>query len=110
MGSEHTLLLYHAALYNLEEYLILVGDKDVGAPGIGKGRQLLPTFFSYLARGLQFIHESNIRHEDIKSENILVDVENKNICYTDFSISLDFTGGASVTSGLRGSQMVCQYI
>lgn len=56
----------------------------------------LRTFFGCLARALQFLHEQNVRHKDIKPGNILVD--HGNVLFTDFGLSLDFTDTSSSTT------------
>lgn len=40
-----------------------------------------------LAQSLQYIHSKNILHLDIKPDNVIYDVENKNICIIDFGLS-----------------------
>jgi serine/threonine protein kinase len=51
-------------------------------------QSLLRTFFGCLCNGLQYLHQSKIRHRDVKPENILV--KGANILWTDFGISLDW--------------------
>lgn len=62
----------------------------------------LRTFFGCLARSLEFLHEQNVRHKDIKPGNILV--HGGNILFTDFGLSFDFTdaGGSTTVSMVNG--------
>jgi serine/threonine protein kinase len=48
---------------------------------------LLRTFFGCLCNGLQYLHQSQIRHRDVKPQNILV--KGSTVLLTDFGISLD---------------------
>ncbi|KAH7323602.1 kinase-like domain-containing protein [Rhexocercosporidium sp. MPI-PUGE-AT-0058] len=106
-GPNYTILLFPATQYNLSEYLSVVGDKDPDSSGDDKKH--LSTFFGCLAKGLEYIHNSGVRHKDVKPENILVDLERKTICHADFGISKDFSGHdmSSVSFGprVRGSKM-----
>jgi len=63
--------------------------------GASKHKELR-TFFSCLARGLEFLHDQRIRHKDIKPSNILV--HRGTVLYTDFGLALDFAGGGSSTT------------
>lgn len=54
------------------------------------------TFFGCLATGLQFLHDRQIRHKDIKPGNILVD--KGRILFTDFGLSLDFEDATGSTT------------
>lgn len=56
----------------------------------------LRTFFGCLARALQFLHDQNVRHKDIKPGNILVD--RGNVLLTDFGLSFDFTDASGSTT------------
>ena len=69
------------------------GDLDNFRKILNKTRHFSETLLAFIAfqilNGLQFIHESEIIHMDIKPQNILFD-ENLNIKITDFSISLSY--------------------
>jgi serine/threonine protein kinase len=54
------------------------------------------TFFGCLATGLQFLHDHQIRHKDIKPGNILVD--RGNVLFTDFGLALDFADASGSTT------------
>ncbi|KAK5011660.1 hypothetical protein LTR28_009894 [Elasticomyces elasticus] len=56
----------------------------------------LRTFFGCLARALEFLHEENVRHKDIKPGNILVD--RGKVLLTDFGLSFDFVDANGSTS------------
>ena len=64
--------------------------------------QELRTFFGCLARALEFLHEQNVRHKDIKPGNILVD--GGKILFTDFGLSFDFidANGSTTLSMVNG--------
>ncbi|PMD37014.1 kinase-like protein [Hyaloscypha variabilis F] len=51
-------------------------------------QSLLRTFFGCLCNGLQYLHQSQIRHRDVKPQNILV--KGSTVLWTDFGISLDW--------------------
>jgi len=50
-------------------------------------KSLLRTFFGCLATGLAYLHDSRVRHKDIKPSNILV--KNGNVMLADFGLSRD---------------------
>lgn len=59
------------------------------------------TFFGCIASAICYIHDSGVRHKDIKPQNILL--YNGKIFVTDFGIAFDFDGGDSQTVGtVRG--------
>lgn len=79
------------AEYNLKDFLSL-------DPLPSGGRSFLRTFFGCLAAALSYLHENQIRHKDIKPQNILV--KGHQIFLTDFGLSLDWSElGQSTTSG-----------
>jgi hypothetical protein len=68
----------------------------------------LRTFFGCLARALEFLHEQNVRHKDIKPGNILVN--RGHVLFTDFGLSFDFTdaNGSTTLSMVNGmTQRYC---
>jgi len=75
---------------NLHEFLIgPLGDDDIS---------LLRTFFGCLASALCFLHDSRIRHKDIKPQNVLI--KDGHVFLTDFGISLDWSElNQSTTTG-----------
>jgi len=59
----------------------------------------LRTYFGCLTAALIYLHDQNIRHKDVKPQNILV--AKGNILFTDFGLSRDFGDDVgSTTSGL----------
>tara|TARA_R110002003_G_scaffold40_5_gene2642 strand:+ start:20808 stop:22802 length:1995 start_codon:yes stop_codon:yes gene_type:complete len=63
------------------------------------------TFFGCLATGLEFLHEQNVRHKDIKPANILI--SHGYVLFTDFGLSLDFTDAdGSTTTGMANGMTV----
>lgn len=67
----------------------------------------LRTFYGCLAKGLQYLHSSEIRHRDIKPENILV--KNECIYLADFGIALDWEplGRGTTTEDTGKSWIYC---
>ncbi|OCL14602.1 kinase-like protein, partial [Glonium stellatum] len=62
----------------------------------GRSLEVLQTFFGCLATGVAFIHSKEIRHKDIKPENILVKCGK--LLITDFGIALNWGDtGSSIT-------------
>ncbi|CAD0112245.1 unnamed protein product, partial [Aureobasidium uvarum] len=60
----------------------------------------LRTFFGCLSRALEFLHEQNVRHKDIKPQNILFEA-GRGVLFTDFGLALDFTEASrSTTMGM----------
>lgn len=70
-------------------------------------QSLLRTFFGCLSNGIQFLHESKIRHRDVKPENVLV--KGANVLWTDFGISLDWAEmtGSTTTADSAKSPVYC---
>lgn len=67
----------------------------------------LRTFFGCLARALEFLHEQNVRHKDIKPGNILV--HSGNVLFTDFGLSFDFTDADGSTKFSMVNGMTPRY-
>ncbi|KAL8634716.1 MAG: hypothetical protein Q9228_007706, partial [Teloschistes exilis] len=67
----------------------------------------LRTFFGCLTRALQYLHEQNVRHKDIKPGNILV--HGGNVLFTDFGLSFDFTDADSSTTVSMVNGMTSRY-
>jgi serine/threonine protein kinase len=67
----------------------------------------LQSYFGCLASSLKYLHDKNIRHRDIKPQNILI--KDRVVLFTDFGISYDFsdaTGGRSTTRSERPDRTV----
>jgi len=59
-------------------------------------------FLHDVAAGLEYLHDHNIIHQDIKPDNILLD-DNCNFMVTDFGISVDSnSGGIGDSNGMSG--------
>jgi len=56
----------------------------------------LRTIFGCLAAALEFLHEHNVRHKDIKPQNTLV--SNGKVLFADFGLSFDFTDATGSTT------------
>jgi tetratricopeptide (TPR) repeat protein len=67
----------------------------------------LRTFFGCLARALEFLHQQNVRHKDIKPHNILVN--RGNVLITDFGLSFDFTDANGSTTMSMVNAMTPRY-
>ncbi|KAI9858375.1 MAG: hypothetical protein M1813_007479 [Trichoglossum hirsutum] len=88
------LLLLPVAESNLDE---LISNFAISQDRAGI-RQILYRCFGCLASGLAFMHSQQIRHKDIKPQNILV--HESNVLLTDFGLAFDFSDvGASTTYG-----------
>jgi serine/threonine protein kinase len=75
---------------------------------IRKMRERLARVYGCLANAIQYLHNNNIRHKDIKPRNILLD-RNDGLYITDFGLSRDTAdGSSSVTNGnKRGTYKYC---
>ncbi|MCJ1348365.1 hypothetical protein MMC31_006596 [Peltigera leucophlebia] len=81
-GKNIGILLYPAAEWNLEEFMV-----DVPSEHNNAQRYHLRRYFVCLAQAVSYLHDSKIRHKDIKPTNILIDSFG-NILLADFGISL----------------------
>jgi serine/threonine protein kinase len=73
-----------------------------------KVRERLARVYGCLANAIQYLHNNDIRHKDIKPRNILLD-RNDGLYITDFGLSRDTTdASSSVTDGMeRGTYKYC---
>lgn len=55
------------------------------------------TYYGCLATAIAYLHENDIRHKDIKPNNILL--KNNDIYITDFGTAIEFDEGQSITKG-----------
>ena len=58
-------------------------------------------FLHDVSAGLEYLHDHNIIHQDIKPDNILLD-DNCNFMVTDFGISVNSDGGLFNSNGMSG--------
>ncbi len=58
-------------------------------------------FLHDVSAGLEYLHDHNIIHQDIKPDNILLD-DNCNYMVTDFGISVNSDGGVLNSNGMSG--------
>src|SRR5271170_4962023 len=85
------IIMSPVAEYNLKEFLTL-------DPLPAGDRSFLRSFFGCLTTALCYLHDNQIRHKDIKPQNVLV--KGHQIFLTDFGISLDWSElGQSTTTG-----------
>eukprot|EP01125_Pyxidicula_operculata_P009763 TRINITY_DN320_c0_g1_i2.p1 TRINITY_DN320_c0_g1~~TRINITY_DN320_c0_g1_i2.p1 ORF type:complete len:249 (+),score=16.10 TRINITY_DN320_c0_g1_i2:229-975(+) len=82
INSHHCLYLEHYAQMNLKNYI-----QNFAKNGIIESYGIY--LFSQIASGFSHIHSCNISHHDIKSSNILIDIENRNVKIIDFGFSLN---------------------
>jgi serine/threonine protein kinase len=76
--------------------------------GIIDARTRLRRTYGCITTAVQYLHDNNIRHKDLKPRNILLDRDN-GLFITDFGISRDNTDAStSVTNGIeRGTYKYC---
>jgi serine/threonine protein kinase len=94
-ANEGRLVLSPLAECTLENYI-----SQIPTPG---RKLIVMRWFDCLAGALKNIHQQNIKHKDIKTENILV--HGDNIISTDFGISNKFTERSTSLGDSPGSLM-----
>jgi serine/threonine protein kinase len=72
-----------------------------------KHRDILYRGFGCLCHAILHLHQSNIRHEDLKPQNVLI--HGDNILLTDFGFSLDFSDDSVSTTTGRPSAWTLRY-
>jgi serine/threonine protein kinase len=72
-----------------------------------KEREMLYRGFGCLCGAIQYLHQNNIRHEDLKPQNVLI--HGDNILLTDFGFSLNFSGDSVSTTTGRPSAWTIRY-
>lgn len=124
------LLLYPAAVCDLGVYLDELdeerksGSEQRGAklgevmhkicerlgiqPDLQAATERLNRVYGCLANAVQYLHDNDVRHKDLKPRNILLDRDD-GLFVTDFGLSRDTTDAStSVTSGIeRGTYKYC---
>ena len=93
-GKSSSILLLPLADKDLEAFMETF-DREVPSQV-----ELLIKWTGCLVEGLRYIHSQQVKHKDIKPQNLLVHGEK--ILYTDFGIAHDFEGSVSVTAGNTG--------
>lgn len=78
-------------------------DKPINRPE----REVLYRGFGCLCNAINYLHQHNIRHEDLKPQNVLISGEN--ILLTDFGFSLDFSDDSISTTTGRPSAWTIRY-
>lgn len=120
------ILLFPAAVCDLGVYLDEL-DEDLrsGNLNLGEGmsrlcerlhipdnlfhaKERLCRIYGCLAKAVQYLHDNDVRHKDLKPRNILLD-RNDGLFITDFGLSRDTTDAStSVTNGIeRGTYKYC---
>jgi hypothetical protein len=72
-----------------------------------KERVILYRGLGCLCNAIHYLHQNNIRHEDLKPQNVLIHGEN--ILLTDFGFSLDFSEDSVSTTTGRPSAWTIRY-
>ncbi|KAF2027428.1 kinase-like protein, partial [Setomelanomma holmii] len=78
-------------------------DRPIGI----EQRKLLYRGISCLCNALNYLHQNNIRHEDLKPQNVLI--HGDNILLTDFGFSLDFSDDSISTTTELPSAWTIRY-
>ncbi|KAH7381112.1 kinase-like domain-containing protein [Cadophora sp. MPI-SDFR-AT-0126] len=120
------ILLFPAAVCDLGVYLdeldedLRSGNSELGEAmskicerlgipaNLYHARERLNRIYGCLAHAVQYLHDNDVRHKDLKPRNILLD-RNDGIFVTDFGLSRDTTDAStSVTNGIeRGTYKYC---
>jgi serine/threonine protein kinase len=116
------LLLYPAAVCDLGVFLEELDENQsthsadfeklmdrLGFAGdANRAKDRLNKVYGCLANAVQYLHENDIRHKDIKPRNILLD-KNDGLYITDFGLSRDTAdASSSITDGIeRGTYKYC---
>jgi serine/threonine protein kinase len=72
-----------------------------------KEREMLYRGFGCLCGAIHYLHQNNIRHEDLKPQNVLI--HGDNILLTDFGFSLNFSDDSISTTTGRPSAWTIRY-
>jgi serine/threonine protein kinase len=88
-----------------------VADMDLATlldrPIHRKEREMLYRGFGCLCGAIRYLHQNNIRHEDLKPQNVLI--HGDNILLTDFGFSLNFSDDSMSTTTGRPSAWTIRY-
>ncbi|KAH7083945.1 kinase-like domain-containing protein, partial [Paraphoma chrysanthemicola] len=78
-------------------------DQDLGI----EAKKILYRGIGCLCNAINYLHQNNIRHEDLKPQNVLI--HGDNILLTDFGFSLDFSDDCVSTTTGRPSAWTIRY-
>jgi serine/threonine protein kinase len=88
-----------------------VADMDLATlldrPIQRKEREIIYRGFGCLCGAIHYLHQNNIRHEDLKPQNVLI--HGDNILLTDFGFSLNFSDDSMSTTTGRPSAWTIRY-
>ncbi|CAG8959252.1 hypothetical protein HYFRA_00012610 [Hymenoscyphus fraxineus] len=87
------ILMKPIADQDLKQYLRYCGGKSL----IGLERERFRTYYGCLTSAIAYLHDNNIRHKDIKPNNILL--KRDEIYITDFGTAIEFDDDKSETRG-----------
>ncbi|KAF2840178.1 kinase-like protein, partial [Patellaria atrata CBS 101060] len=92
-----SLLLYPVGEYDLRTFLQLTADEeDLSSADFSTSRLWLQTWFGCLAGALCYMHETGVRHQDIKPSNIIH--RGRDVYFTDFSSADKFELGGTTST------------
>lgn len=93
-GGYSSIIMSPVADRNLSRYLDECNNTQHRS---AETADVLIRWLGCLAEGLRYIHSQEIKHKDVKPQNILI--HGDNVLFTDFGLSHDFTGSQSMTIG-----------
>jgi serine/threonine protein kinase len=97
-NGQFFVLLEQVADQDLEQFLRCMDSLDRRNPERRKHYEMMYRWPGCLIRAMNYVHESRVRHKDIKPANILI--MNGTVLLTDFGIAKDFSGlNTSSTTG-----------
>jgi serine/threonine protein kinase len=81
---------------DLETFLTIVGEHDIASEFSIRWRGCIRNWMACLASALKYMHDSGIRHQDIKPSNIIH--KGDQVFFTDFSSSSSFKIGHATST------------
>jgi serine/threonine protein kinase len=112
--SHHHFVQFLGSYTDIEHVNILsspVADMDLATfldhPILNKEREILYRGLGCLCNAIHYLHQNNIRHEDLKPQNVLI--HGNNILLTDFGFSLDFSENSVSTTTGRPAAWTIRY-
>lgn len=105
MNGNHGSINYYIVLFPVADMSLhglfeWMGQPSVDKPLRSKICRAMCEWPTCLLRALDYVHSMNVRHKDIKPQNILL--KNYKVYLTDFGISKDFRNLTSKTEGTLG--------
>lgn len=94
-----SIMLYPLARWNLAEFLKHSSQQQNGTSAVALPVTHLMRYFACLCRALDHLHKVNIKHRDVKPENILID-QHFNVLFSDFGISRYYNTEDPASNGI----------